>query len=84
MCERNNFQSIVWDIISMDMVDHYTTKFRSEIEMIVDTLEKRLLPNFENIEAEAEAAADEAWNRHMSQPAAEHEYLDPADFAESA
>lgn len=84
MCERNNFQSIVWDFISIDMVVHYTTEFRSQIEVIVDTLENRLLTSFENLETEAEEAAEEAWNKYMSQPASEYEYHDPGDLAESA
>ena len=84
MCERNNLQSIVWDFISIEMVVHYTTKFRSEIEVIVDTLENRLLTNFLNLEAEAEEATEEAWNKYMSQPASEYEHHDPGDFAEAA
>ena len=53
-------------------------------EAIVDTLENRLLTNFDNIESEADKAAEEAWNESMSQPASEYEYVDPGDLAESA
>ena len=84
MCERNSLQSIIWGFISIDSVFYLTTEFKSQLEAIVDTLENRVLTNFENVESEADKATDEAWNESMSQPASEYEYQDPGDLAESA
>ena len=84
MCERNSLQSIIWGFISIDSVFYLTTEFKSQLEAIVDTLENRVLTNFENIESEADKATDEAWNESMSQPASEYEYQDPGDLAGSA
>ncbi len=49
---------------------------------MVETLERRVLPAFEGIEAEAQAVADERWEEFMSAPATPD--ADPGDFAESA
>ena len=71
----------------MVLSHHYWTKvFRDEFSVqlsaIVDTLEKRLLPSFTDIEKEAEAISQEAWDGFMSAPATGDE--DPADFADDA
>ena len=84
MCERNSPQAIIWEVISIDSWFYLTTEFKSQLEAIVDTLENRLLTNFDNIETEADKATEEAWNKSMSQPASEYEYVDPGDLAESA
>lgn len=60
----------------------FQSQFVPQINAIVDVLERRLLPNFEAVDAEADSIADEAWNRFMSMPATGEE--DAADFAESA
>jgi hypothetical protein len=63
---------------------YFSGQFVPAIEHLIDTLESRLLPNFQktDINNEAEAVADEAWEQFMSMPATGDE--DPADFAEAA
>ena len=59
------------------------SEFESQLKAIVDALVERLLPNFEEISEEAQKAAEDAWNEHMSRPPAT-EFDDPADYAEQA
>ncbi len=60
----------------------FQAEFIPQIKAIVDTLEKRVLPGFENIEEESEQVSKETWERFMSMPGTGDE--DPADFAEVA
>lgn len=57
-------------------------EFIPHLRMIVETLEKRMLPAFDGIEGEADAVAEEAWDAFMS--SADPENSDPGDFAEAA
>lgn len=64
----------------------WTRYFRSEfiphLRALVEALEKRMLPAFSDIEVEAQAVTDEAWNAFMSAPGTGDE--DHAYFAEAA
>lgn len=56
--------------------------FTPQIRALVATLSNRLLPAFDNIEAEANQKADEEYERLGSLPARED--IDMADLAEKA
>jgi hypothetical protein len=56
--------------------------FVPQIRALVDTLRDRLLPAFDNLEAEAERKSDEEYERLGSLPASED--VDMADLAETA
>ena len=58
------------------------SSFIPEIEWFVRMFLERVLTAFDNIEAEADAAADEAWEGYMQQPSDGSE--DPGDYAEIA
>ena len=64
--------------------EHLQSEFVSQLTAIVDTLEKRLLPNFneESVEKEAKKATQDAWANFMSMPGTGYE--DPGDYAELA
>lgn len=63
---------------------HFQGQFVPALNHLVDVLERRLLPTLKktDIENEAQAAADEAWEGFMSMPATGDE--DPSDFADAA
>ena len=65
-------------------ISAFQSEFVPEINAIVDVLEKRLLPNIEEEEIEAESGriTEEEWERFMSMPGTGEE--DPADFADKA
>jgi hypothetical protein len=57
-------------------------QFSSQVSATVDSIERRVLPTFEDIDQEAEKVAERAWERFMSLPGTGDE--DPGDFAEAA
>ncbi len=61
---------------------YFDTVFVPQIRELVDTLGDRLLPAFDNLEAEAERKSDEEYERLGSLPASED--VDMADLAEKA
>jgi len=60
----------------------FRREFAPQLRAIVETLEKRVLPAFDNIDGEANAVAEETWDAFMSAPGTGDE--DPGDFAEAA
>jgi hypothetical protein len=50
--------------------------------MVVETLERRLLPTFDTIEEEARSLSEEAWESAMSEPSLGD--VDPSEIAEAA
>jgi len=63
--------------------EHYfRAEFLPQIKALVDTLEKRVLPGFSEIEKEAEQVSEDAWEKFMEIPATGDE--DPSDFADIA
>ncbi len=60
----------------------FRSEFAPQVGALVDALESRTLPAFQNIDEEAQAVANKTWDRFMSGPATGEE--DPADFAEAA
>jgi hypothetical protein len=60
----------------------FRQEFSPQLRAIVDALEKRTLPGFDGIEAEAETVSNEAWESFMSGAATGEE--DPSAFAEAA
>ncbi len=60
----------------------FRSDFVPQLSAIIETLERRLIPQFEGINAEAEKVSEEAWDRFMSMPSTGDE--DPGDFAEAA
>ena len=68
--------------------DLYLCQFGRKIALrttraFVDGFSERLLPVFDNIDNDAHAAAEKAWDDAMSSPAV-HDSFDPGDFAEAA
>lgn len=61
---------------------YFRSEFVPQLHAIVDTLERRLLRAFEDIEQESEKVSRDTWERFMSMPGTGDE--DPADFAEAA
>lgn len=63
---------------------YFERQFVPALQHLIDSLERRLLPNFKetDINNEAEAVANEAWESFMSMSASGDE--DPANFAEAA
>lgn len=57
-------------------------RFIPEIEWFERVVRERVLPVFNNIEMEADAASEEAWQGYMEQPSDGTE--DPGDFADAA
>lgn len=57
-------------------------KFLTQLSALVENLEKRILPGFEDIEKEAESLSDDMWDKFMSSPGTGEE--DPSEFAEIA
>ena len=46
----------------------FRREFAPQLRAIVETLEKRVLPAFDNIDGEANAVAEETWDAFMSAP----------------
>lgn len=68
--------------------DLYLCQFGREMALkttgaFVDGFSERLLPVFDNIDDEANAAAEKAWHDAMSSPGVDDSF-DPGDFAEAA
>jgi hypothetical protein len=61
---------------------YFRSEFAPQLSAMVEVLEKRLLPAFANIEAEAEQVPQAEWDAAMSSPGTGDE--NPADFAEAA
>ncbi|MDZ7694398.1 MAG: hypothetical protein U5K69_25290 [Balneolaceae bacterium] len=60
----------------------FKERFLPQLSSVVETLEKRILSGFEDIEKEADAIAEASWDQFMSSPGTGEE--DPSDFAEIA
>lgn len=61
---------------------YFRKEFIPQINALVEALEERVLPGFNDIEKESEKVSQDAWNRLMEVPATGDE--DPSDFAEEA
>lgn len=61
---------------------YFRAEFVPQLSALVDVLENRILPGFEDIEDEAKRVTDDAWKRFMSMPSTGEE--DPSEFAEKA
>lgn len=63
-------------------VNHFRREFTPQLRVILEVLERRLLPGFADIEQEAEKVSEEVWEAFMSATATGEE--DPGEFAEAA
>ncbi|TVM02697.1 MAG: hypothetical protein CV087_09010 [Candidatus Brocadia sp. WS118] len=62
--------------------DYFRNHCIKRINFYIDTLEKRILPVYDNIEQEAEKISEDKWEEYMSLPG--DGSLDPSDFVDDA
>lgn len=63
---------------------HFEQVFCRPVYVFIEAVEKRLLPTFDNIEAEATAVANDEWERFMTATVGPDDCVDPGDFADQA
>jgi len=63
--------------------EHTRRYFQSQISSFVEIYFQKLLPVFENMEAEADKCANDFYNDYINQPSY-NDYVDPASIAEEA